>query len=191
MFDNRAAFVNFKEIPKGTWPVAIANEQNMWVLSRGDIIITRRAHDQWLDGTLHDVLYIDIRINPFPIERAANRGVITISRKNICQMIGDNRNGDKILTGIRTRSSLYKLQMKAIVMDKDASCTYQVSTRASESNKHEETTGSSKHGEKHFTKRPKINNIELWHHRFCHINSHTLRQTVKAIHGMLIQDKKN
>lgn len=31
MTDNRTAFINFKEIPKGTWPVAIANEQNLWV----------------------------------------------------------------------------------------------------------------------------------------------------------------
>ena len=31
MSDNHDTFINFKEIPKGTWPVAIANEQNMWV----------------------------------------------------------------------------------------------------------------------------------------------------------------
>ena len=31
MSDNRATFINFQEIPKGTWPVVIANEQNMWV----------------------------------------------------------------------------------------------------------------------------------------------------------------
>lgn len=35
-----------------------------------------------------------------------------------------------------------------------------------------------------------MDNIELWHHRFCHINSHTLWQTEKAVHGMLIQNKK-
>lgn len=140
MSNNHAAFVNFQKIPKGTWPVAIANEQSLWVLGKGDIKIKRRAHDQWLDGTLHDVLYIpDLRINLFSIGRAADIGVVTIYRKNTCQMIGDNGNGDILLTGVRTGSFLYKLQMKAIIMDENASCAYQVSTRASESNKHEET----------------------------------------------------
>lgn len=86
MSDNRAAFVNFKEIPKGMWPVIIANEQSMWVQGKGDIKIKRRAHDQWLDGFLHDVLYIpDLRTNLFSIGRAADKGVITIYRKNKCQ----------------------------------------------------------------------------------------------------------
>ena len=110
MSNNRAAFINFKEIPKGTWPVAIANEQSLWVLGKRDIKIKRRAHDEWLDGTLHDVLYIpDLRTNIFSIGRAADRGVVTIYRKNTCQIIGDNGNGDILLTGIRTGNSLYKL----------------------------------------------------------------------------------
>jgi hypothetical protein len=132
MSDNRAAFINFKKIPKGTWPMAIANEQNLWVLGKGDIKIKRRAHDKWLDGTLHDVLYIpDLRTNLFFIGRVADRGVITIYRKNTCQLIADNDNGEILLTGIRTGSSLYKLQMKAIVVDEEASTAYRVSTRAS------------------------------------------------------------
>ena len=82
MSDNRAAFINFQEIPKGTWPVAIANEQNLWVLGKGDIRIKRRANDKWLDGTLHDVQYIlELRTNLFSVGRAADRGVITIYRK--------------------------------------------------------------------------------------------------------------
>lgn len=125
MSDNRAAFINFKEIPKGTWPVAIANEQSLWVLGKGDIKIKRKAHDQWLDGTLHDVLYIpDLRTNIFSIGGAVDRGVVTIYRKNTCQMIGNNGNGDILLTRIRTGSSLYKLQMKAIVMDEETSYAY-------------------------------------------------------------------
>lgn len=85
MSDNRAAFINFKEIPKGTWPVAIANELSLWVLGKGDIKIKRRAHDQWLDGTLHDVLYIpDLITNLFSIGRAADKGIVTIYRKNTC-----------------------------------------------------------------------------------------------------------
>ena len=64
MSDNRAAFVNFKAIEKGTWPVSIASDQNLWVQGKGDIRIKRRANDQWLDGTLHDVLYIpNLRTN--------------------------------------------------------------------------------------------------------------------------------
>ena len=74
MSDNRAAFINFKEIQKGTWPVAIANEQSLWVLGTGDMKIKRRAHDKWLDGSLHNVLYIlDLRINLFSIGRAADK----------------------------------------------------------------------------------------------------------------------
>lgn len=66
MSENRATFINFKEIPKGMWPVAIANEHILWVPGKGDIKIKRRVHDTWLDGTLHDVLYIpDLRTNLF------------------------------------------------------------------------------------------------------------------------------
>ena len=39
MSHNCDVFVNFKEIAKGTWPVAIANEQNLWVQGKGDIKI--------------------------------------------------------------------------------------------------------------------------------------------------------
>lgn len=82
MSDNRVAFINFKEISKGSWLVAIANEQNLWVLGKGDIKIKRRAHDKWLDGTLHDVLYIpELRTNLFSVGRATDRGVVTIYRK--------------------------------------------------------------------------------------------------------------
>ena len=38
---------------------------------------------------------------------------------------------------------------------------------------------------------PKRDNIELWHHRFCHINTHILKQTEQAVCGMVIQDKQN
>ena len=127
MSDNRVVFIELKEIPKGTWLVAIANEYSLWVLGKGDIKVKKKAHDQWLDGTLHDVLYIlDLKNNLFSIGRATNKGVITIYKKNTCQMIGDNGNGDIILTGIQTKRCSYKLQMNAIVMDEVASCTYQV-----------------------------------------------------------------
>ena len=135
MSDNRATFINFKEIPKGTWPVAIANEQNLWVQGKGDIKIKRRTHDQWLDGTLHDVLYSpDLITNLLSIGRAADKGIVTIYRKNTCQLIGDNGEGDILLIGIRTGCSLYRLQMKALVADEKDSCAYRVATRASVSN---------------------------------------------------------
>ena len=193
MSDNRDAFINFKEVPKGTWPVAIANEQNLWVQGKGDIKIKRRVHDKWLDGTLHDVLYIpDLRTNLFSIGRAADRGVVTIYRKNTCQMIGDNGEGDILLTGVRTGSSLYKLHLTALVADNKESCAYRVTTRASGSNPSTTTVAENdKQGEQVLNKRPLIDNIELWHHRFCHINSHSLRQTEKAVQGMVIQDKKS
>ena len=192
MSDNRSTFINFKEIQKGTWPVAIANEQNLWVLGKGDMKIKRRAHDKWLDGTLHDVLYIpDLRTNLFSIGRAADRGVITIYKKNTCQLISENGDGEILLTGIRTGSSLYKLQMKAIVADEEASTAYKVSTRASDNQK--SSTIAAEHIKQRamsFVKKPQKDSIEVWHHRFCHINSHTLQQTEKAVQGMQIQDKK-
>ena len=188
MSDNRATFINFKEIPKGTWPVAIANEQSLWVMGKGDIKIKRRAHDQWLDGTLHNVLYIpDLRTNLFSIGRAADRGIVTIYRKNTCQMIADNGNGDIVLTGIRTGSSLYKLQMKAKIPSDETSHAYTTSTSKSQDT---HGTQENKQGEYHYTRQPQNDSIEVWHHRFCHINTHTLRQTEKAVHGMKIQDKK-
>lgn len=99
MSNTRVAFVNFKEIPKDMWLVTIANEQSLWVQGKGDIKINRRAQDQWLDGFLHDVLYIpDPITNLFSIGIAADRGVTTIYRKNKCQMIGDNGDGDILLT---------------------------------------------------------------------------------------------
>lgn len=151
--DNRVAFTNFKEIPKCTWPVAIANEESLWILDKGDIKIKRRAHDQWFDGTLHDVFYIpDLRINLFSIRRATNKRIVTIYKKNTCQMIGNNDNEDMLLTNIRTSSSLYKLQMKAKITDEETSCAYKASTSKPNSNKTEEISEYNKHGEHHYTK---------------------------------------
>ena len=179
MSDNRDAFINFQAIPKGTWPVAIANEQSLWVQGKGDVRIKRRAHNQWLDGILHNVLYIpELRTNLFSIGRAADRGIITIYRKNVCQMIVDNGNGDIILTGIRTGSSLYKLQMKTIITDAEPTYAYQISTDATQS------AGTSQQGE------PSADTIEVWHHRFGHINSQAICQTEQAVSGMKIKDKK-
>ena len=189
MSNNRAAFINFKEISKGTWHVAIANEQNLWMLGKGDIKIKRRAHDKWLDGTLHDVPYIpDLRTNLFSVGRVADKRMVTIYRKNTCQMIGDNGERDILLTGIHTGTSLYKLQVKAVITSEENSCAYQVTTsEGSTSTKVAEDP--SKQGERRIIKTPKKDNIELWHHKFCHINTNTLRQTEQAVRGMLIQDK--
>ena len=188
MSNNRAAFIDFQEIPKGTWPVAIANEQNLWVQGKGNIKIRRRAHNQWLDGMLHNVLYIpELRTNLFSIGRAADRGIITIYRKNVCQMIADNGDGEILLTGIRIGSSLYKLQMKAIIQDKTTTQAYHVSTEAPESHTAAMHTGeTSQQGDTHIHK----DTIEVWHHRFCHINTQALRQTELAVQGMFIKDKK-
>ena len=99
---------------------------------KGNIRINRRAHNQWLDDILHDVLYIpELRTNLFSIGKAADRGIITIYRKNICQMIADNNDGEILLTGIRTGSSLYKLQMKAMIEDDESTHAYHISTGVS------------------------------------------------------------
>ena len=186
MSDNRAAFIDFQEIPKGTWPVAIANEQNLWVQGKGNIRIRRRAHNQWLDGILQNVLYIpELRTNLFSIGRAADRGIITIYRKNVCQMIADNGDGEILLTGIRTGSSLYKLQMKAVIQDKPTTQAYHISTEEPEPH-----TAAVHEGETSQQREIHNDTVETWHHRFCHINTQTLCQTEQAVQGMSIKDKK-
>ena len=186
MSDNRAAFIDFQEVPKGTWPVAITNDQSLWVQGKGNIRIKRRAHNQWLDGILHNVLYIpELRTNLFSIGRAADRGIVTIYRKNTCQMIADNGEGEIILTGIRTGSSLYKLQMKTYIQDNATSQAYHVSTEAPEPHTDAVHTGeTSQPGDIH------KDTIEMWHHRFCHVNTQALRQTKHAVQGMSIKDNK-
>ena len=116
--------------------------------------------------------------------------MVTIYRKNTCQMIGDNGNGDILLTWIRTCSSLYKLQMKAKLMDEEISCAYTDSNNKSNIHQPAETTEYNKQGNYHYTKQPQKDNIDVWHAQFCHITTNTLWQTAKAIHGMKIQDKK-
>ena len=49
-------------------------------------------------------------------------------------MVGDNSDGDVLLTGIRPRTSLYKLQMKAVITQEKHSCAYKISNTASEEN---------------------------------------------------------
>lgn len=101
MLDNRFVFTNFKEVTKGTWLMVNGYCQriDLWVLGIGDIKIKQRAHDQWLDGTFHEVLNIPyLRPNIFCIERVANRGMVTIYKKNKFHMIRDNGDGDIILT---------------------------------------------------------------------------------------------
>ena len=75
-------------------------------------------------------------------------------------------------------------------MDENTSCAYTASTSSSHHNQPIQLTECTKEGEQHYTKRPQNDSIEVWHHRFCHINTHTLRQTEKAVYDMKIQYKK-
>lgn len=62
---------------------------------------------------------------------------------------------------------------------------------ASEGNTSTSTTEESgNQGEQRVNITPQNNSIELWHHRFCHINTNALRQTEQAVYGMKIQDNK-
>lgn len=71
------------------------------------------------------------------------------TEKYICQIIDDNGNGDILLTGIRTGSSLYKLQMKALIQDDESSCAYQISTEKSDSHTAAASTAeTNKYGER-------------------------------------------
>ena len=189
MSDNRAAFIYFKEISKGTWLVAIANKQNLWYLGKKNIKIKRQAHDKWLVGIFHDVLYIsDLRTNLFSVGKASDRGVVTIYKKNTRQMIGDNGDGDILLTWIHTGINLYKLQLKVVIITNEKnSCAYKVSNTISEGNTSTRIAEeSNKHGKQNFIKKPQKTTIELWHHKFYHINTHALRQTEQVVCSMLM-----
>ena len=106
---------------KGHVASGYCQQIDMWVLGIGDIEIKQRAHDPWLDGTLHEVLNIPyLRPIIFCIEKVANRGMVSIYKENTCRMIGDNIDGDIILTLTRTRNSLYKPHMKVVVTNKES-----------------------------------------------------------------------
>lgn len=109
-------------------------------------------------------------------------------------MIGSNGDGDVLLTWIRTSTNLYKLQMKAVIANEESLYAYKVLTNTSEEDTStmlaEESEGLHNQGEQRNIKTPQKNTIELWHHKFCHINTHALRQTKHAVHGMVIQDNK-
>lgn len=92
-------------------------------------------------------------------------------------MIGDNGDGDILLTGIRTGSNLYKLQIKAIIPGNEVSYAYQVSNAASTSDtaiskpSNTQAAETSQQGEISSSEHMQMNNIEVWHHHFCHIIS--------------------
>ena len=77
--------------------------------------------------------------------------------------------------------------MKVKIPSDETSYAYTTSTSKSQDT---HDTQENKQGEYHYTRQPQNDGIEVWHHRFCHINTHTLRQTEKAVHGQKIQDKK-
>ena len=77
--------------------------------------------------------------------------------------------------------------MKAKIPNGETSYAY---TASSSKSQDAQDTQENKPGEYHYTKQPQNDSIEVWHHRFCHINTNTLRQTEKAVYGMKIHEKR-
>ena len=77
-------------------------------------------------------------------------------------MIGDNGEGDILLTSIRIGTSLYKLQMKAVITSEDSSCAYQVTDPASEGSTYTRVAENpNNQGERSIFHKPMKDNMEL------------------------------
>ena len=85
MTERRDWFATFKNIPTGTWAVAVADDRDLWVRGIGDIHITRLINGEHKKGILKKVLFIpDLRRNLFSIGLASKAGLSFQTLGNRC-----------------------------------------------------------------------------------------------------------
>lgn len=75
MTDRREWFTNFESIDHGRWPVTVADNHNIWVRGRGDILIDRHINGVYVQGVLKNVIYIpEIGRNLFSVGLVSESG---------------------------------------------------------------------------------------------------------------------
>ena len=157
MSDCKEYFTDMREVPTGKWSVLIANDQRFWVEGIGKVQIERWVDGQWCSGCLEGVLYVPkLRANLFSIGAAADRGVVTIYKRDGCSLIDDDGKGKEVVTGYRS-GKLYKLNIRAIGNQVDPEAT---STAL------------------------KTESLQTWHNRFCHLNNDYVKTTATIVTGV-------
>lgn len=116
MIEHREWFSSFKPIPPGTWSVAIADDQDLWVQDIGDIEITCTIDGTKKKGVLKNVLFIlELGINLFSIGLASKSGLSFRTMGDRCELYHDFGKGPKVMEGIRI-GILYKLSINPLVL---------------------------------------------------------------------------
>lgn len=157
MSDCKEYFTDMREVPTGKWSVLITNDQRLWVEGIGKVQIERWVDGQWYSGCLEGVLYVPkLRANLFSIGAAADKGVVTIYKRDGCSLIDDDGKGKEVVTGYRS-GKLYKLNIRAIGNQIDPEAT---STAL------------------------KTESLQTWHNRFCHLNNDYVKTTATIVTGV-------
>ena len=159
MTEHRDWFSTFKDIPSGTWSVAIADDRNLWVRGVGDINITRLIDGVHKKGVLKKVLFVpDLRRNLFLIGLVSKAGFSFPTLRNKYVLYDGLGQGPKVLEG-NLVGTLYKLSIDLVPLaptldvqpaDQLPSTVLAVTTSRD--------TG-----------------LVLWHNRMGHVNIHTIK----------------
>ena len=107
-------FATFKNIPPGTWAVAVADDRDLWVRGIGDIHITRLIDGEQKKGILKKVLFIpELRRNLFSIGLASKAGLSFQTLGNRCVLYADLGQGPVVMEGTQA-GTLYKLSISPV-----------------------------------------------------------------------------
>ena len=159
MIEHRDWFTNFKEIPSGTWSVAVADDRDLWVRGIGDINITRLVNGVQKKGVLQKVLYIpDLRRNLFSIGLASKAGLSFQTLGDKCVLYADLGRGPKVMEGNQI-GTLYKLSINPVPPSQALDST---PVDHCPSAAYAATSSSD-------------NDLILWHNRMGHVNIHTIK----------------
>jgi transposase InsO family protein len=170
MTDKLEWFSNFTEIPKGRWPVMIADNRKLWARGFGDIRVECLTDWGRETRTIRKVLYVpELRKNLFSVGQAADRGFITTYTKHTCYLTSQGEHGRHVLTGVRT-NKLYKLQLK---VEQPKSQAHAVVTEREADNQRAVRYEPGRH-------------VTLWHQRYGHVHNAMIihmdnHQTVKGM----------
>jgi hypothetical protein len=154
---------NIVTVPKGSWVIQGFHGAQADVESYGDIVYEATVNGQKHVGILRRVLYApNTGINLVSVGQITALGISVNLSGAKCKLV---RNNNVEVTGHRTGSTLYKIDIKVIVKQLQQECVIIAKQSAA--------------------------SLMIWHRRLSHVNCKTIQQmeASNAVEGMKITDR--
>jgi hypothetical protein len=167
MSDQKILFEDFTQIQTGTWSISGIGDTQLQVLGKGHITVTAQVNNQSSTRVIKDVLYVPgLGTNLFSIAAATNSG---LEARFSNDMVSIHRDDELVLTGKRSGSTLYLLDLKphtaSITPTRRIDSAYRAGLRAS---------------------------LLVWHQRLGHMNHQTILKMVseELVSGLHLTNEK-